>query len=85
MGVWHNRKALAETVRAFLDTFTAEDAVGLVVKTSQLDDEAVASIWPGARTTAATQGTPGGRWLTSFASTVVPRRCCSSRATSPPM
>lgn len=37
MGPWYNRKALAETIRVFLDTFTADDSVGLVVKTSSID------------------------------------------------
>lgn len=37
IGTWSTRKALAETVRAFLDTFTADDDVGLVVKTTALD------------------------------------------------
>jgi glycosyltransferase involved in cell wall biosynthesis len=41
MGPWHNRKALPETIRAYLDTFTARDQVALIIKTSAFDYGAV--------------------------------------------
>jgi glycosyltransferase involved in cell wall biosynthesis len=37
MGPWYNRKALDDVIRVFLDTFTADDSVGLIVKTSPID------------------------------------------------
>jgi hypothetical protein len=39
---WTTRKAMADTITAFLDAFEANDDVGLVVKTSPLDQQAVA-------------------------------------------
>jgi glycosyltransferase involved in cell wall biosynthesis len=37
MGPWYNRKAIADVIRAFVDTFSANDSVALVVKTSPID------------------------------------------------
>jgi len=37
IGTWSTRKAMPETVTAFLDAFTAADDVALVVKTGRLD------------------------------------------------
>lgn len=41
IGTWSTRKALSETIRAFLDAFTADDDVGLVVKTTAVDYQAL--------------------------------------------
>jgi len=41
IGPWTTRKAIAETVTAFLDAFDADDEVALIVKTSALDHKAV--------------------------------------------
>ena len=37
IGAWNPRKAVALTIRCFLETFTSRDPVALVVKTSRLD------------------------------------------------
>lgn len=47
IGTWHNRKALPETVRTFLDTFTKDDAVALIVKTTALDYAALGKLRSG--------------------------------------
>jgi glycosyltransferase involved in cell wall biosynthesis len=47
IGTWHNRKALPETIRAFLDTFSSDDAVALIVKTTAFDYEALAALQSG--------------------------------------
>jgi glycosyltransferase involved in cell wall biosynthesis len=39
---WSTRKAMADTISAFLDAFTADDDVALVVKTSPLSQQAIA-------------------------------------------
>ena len=44
IGPWSTRRAVGDTIRAFLDAFTAEDEVALVVKTSQRDFQAVAAL-----------------------------------------
>jgi hypothetical protein len=47
MGLWHNRKALPDTIRAYLHAFTARDKVALIVKTSAHDFAAVAAVHAG--------------------------------------
>jgi glycosyltransferase involved in cell wall biosynthesis len=42
IGTWSTRKAMSETVEAFLDAFDASDDVALVVKTTPFDQQAVA-------------------------------------------
>jgi hypothetical protein len=40
IGEWRTRKALSETIRAYLEEFSADDNVALIVKTSARDHEA---------------------------------------------
>ena len=42
IGTWTTRKAMADTVSAFLDAFTARDDVALVVKTTPWNQQSVA-------------------------------------------
>ena len=42
VGTWSTRKAVGETVAAFLDAFDAHDDVALVVKTSDFNQQAIA-------------------------------------------
>ena len=42
IATWSTRKAMADTIRAFLDAFESRDDVGLVIKTSSDDQQAVA-------------------------------------------
>jgi glycosyltransferase involved in cell wall biosynthesis len=44
IGTWTTRKAMADTISAFLDAFTAQDDVALVVKTTPWDQQSVARI-----------------------------------------
>jgi hypothetical protein len=44
IGTWSTRKAMADTVTAFLDAFGTADEVGLVVKTTPFDQQAVARL-----------------------------------------
>ena len=44
IGPWSTRKAIGETVTAFLDAFDHDDDVALVVKTSALNHQAVARV-----------------------------------------
>ncbi len=43
IGTWYTRKAMEETIRAYLEAFSADDAVVLVVKTTWLDSIALAA------------------------------------------
>lgn len=49
IGTWTTRKALEETVRAYLGAFTAEDPVALVVKTAWIDHVARVALPPAER------------------------------------
>jgi glycosyltransferase involved in cell wall biosynthesis len=44
IGDWYNRKAIPDCVRTFLDTFTADDDVALIIKTSAFDYGALAKV-----------------------------------------
>lgn len=44
IGTWYTRKALEETIRAYLDAFSADDPVALVIKTTWVDHIARAAI-----------------------------------------
>jgi glycosyltransferase involved in cell wall biosynthesis len=72
VGTWSTRKAMPDTIVAFLDAFTGTDDVGLVVKTSATDQHAVARVGRGLPT-------PGpSRWPTAtwpaFAALLAGRR-----------
>ncbi|MGH9048850.1 MAG: hypothetical protein ACRDY4_03880 [Acidimicrobiia bacterium] len=54
IATWSTRKAMPDTITAFLDAFGADDDVGLVVKTTPHDQQAVAR----ARRGLATEGLP---------------------------
>jgi glycosyltransferase involved in cell wall biosynthesis len=44
IGTWTTRKAMPETVTAFLDAFDADDDVALIVKTTAVDQQAMARV-----------------------------------------
>lgn len=44
IGTWTTRKALEETVRAYLETFRSDEAVALIVKTDVVDQIAVTAM-----------------------------------------
>lgn len=73
VGTWSTRKAMPDTINAFLDAFGADDEVALVVKTSPLDQQAVAR----ARRGPGVEGRPPWRatrtWL-AFAALLAGRR-----------
>lgn len=47
IGEWRTRKAIDETVRAYLDAFSADDKVALVIKTSAINFEAQQAVQEG--------------------------------------
>jgi glycosyltransferase involved in cell wall biosynthesis len=47
IGPWTSRKAVPDTIRAFLSAFTAADDVALVVKTTREDRVALQRVWQG--------------------------------------
>jgi glycosyltransferase involved in cell wall biosynthesis len=49
IGAWTTRKAMEETIRAYLDAFTGNDQVGLVVKTEAVNQIVFQSLSPSQR------------------------------------
>jgi glycosyltransferase involved in cell wall biosynthesis len=61
IGEWRARKNLEETVRAYLDAFTAADPVALVIKTSDRDYDALEQ-WERSRTAGAPPDSTTAWW-----------------------